>query len=316
MGEFELIARHFAPWGGDDPDVRLGIGDDGAVIVPPDGEDLVLTCDALVEGIHLPMEAPPEAWGRRLVAVNLSDLGAMGARPRWALLALTIPEFDDSWLSAFARGLGERLREAGVALVGGNTARGPRSATLTLVGSLPARSALRRGGGRKGDSVFVTGVLGAGGYARRLWNQGVRERALLAPYLEPNPPWRLGPALRARATGAIDISDGFLADLGHLLEAADLGADIDIEALPLAPGLDPARRADLNLALAGGDDYELCLTARAEESELLRAEAQRLGVRLTRVGFLTEARGLRLRRGGEEVPLPEVLGHDHVRRPP
>ncbi len=313
MGEFDLIARYFAPLGGADPEVRLGIGDDGAVLAPPAGDELVVTCDSLVEGIHLPAGAPAVSWGRRLLAVNLSDLGAMGATPRWALLALTIPEDDTFWLEDFARGFGERAREARVALVGGNTTRGPRAATLTLLGTLPPGSALRRNTGRAGDLVLVTGVLGAAALGRRLWDRGVRAGRRLEPYLDPDPPWRLGPFLRGRATGAIDISDGFLADLGHLLEASGTGAEIEIGALPLAPGLDRVQGGDLELALAGGDDYELCVTVSEERLGVLTAGARDLGVRLTRVGCLTSEPGLRLSDGGRGVPTPRVMGHDHFR---
>jgi thiamine-monophosphate kinase len=312
MGEFDLIARLFAPLGGSDPDVRLGIGDDAAVLAPPVDAELVLTCDSLIEGIHLPAGAPAVSWGRRLAAVNLSDLGAMGAAPRWGLLALTIPEEDDVWLADFARGLGERLADARVALVGGNTARGPRVVTLTLLGALPPGSALKRSTGHAGDAVLVTGVLGAGALARRLWEEGVRDRRVV-PYLEPEPPWRLGALLRGKATAAIDISDGFLADLGHLLEASAVGAEIDLERLPLAPGLDRGSRDDLEVALTGGDDYELCLTAPEAVLGGLVAEARDLGIALTPVGRLTLEPGLRLFGAGRSLPVFPAPGHDHFR---
>jgi thiamine-monophosphate kinase len=312
MGEFDLIARCFAPLAGVDPDVRLGIGDDGAVLAAPVGEELVVTCDSLVEGIHLPADAPAISWGRRLAAINLSDLAAMGARPRWALLALTIPEDDVCWLEDFARGLGERTRESEVALVGGNTSRGPRAATLTLLGTVPPGAALRRGTGRVGDAILVTGVLGAGALGRRLWDGGVRDARVRA-YLEPEPPWRFGPALRGSATSAIDVSDGFLADLDRLLEASGAGAEIEIERLPLAVGLDRFADADLELALSGGDDYELCVTAPEGAVETLAARARGLGVRLRRVGRLTAQPGIRLRDGERTLPLPRIRGHDHFR---
>jgi len=312
MGEFDLVDRFFVPLGGADSDVRLGIGDDAAVLAPPPDAELVLTCDSLIESIHLPEGVPAVSWGRRLAAVNLSDLGAMGATPRWGLLALTIPDEDDVWLAEFARGLGERLGDARVALVGGNTTRGPRAGTLTLLGILPPGSALRRSTGRAGDAVFVTGVLGAGALARRLWEEGVRDRRV-APYLEPDPPWRFGALLRGKATAAIDISDGFLADLGHLLEASAVGAEIDLERLPLAPGLDRGSRDDLEVALTGGDDYELCLTAPDAALGDLVAEARALGVSLTRVGRLTPEPGLRLLDAGRPVPVFPIPGHDHFR---
>lgn len=316
MDEASVIVRHFVPLGGADPAVRVGIGDDGAVLAPPVGEELVLTTDALLEGVHLPADAPAESWGRRLAAVNLSDLGAMGARPRWALLALALPEAREDWLAGFARGLGEGLAAAGVSLVGGNLTRGPRNLALTLLGTVPAGRVLTRRDGRPGDAVLVTGRLGAAALARRRWFAGERETEAVRAYLEPDPPWRLGSLLSGHATAAIDLSDGFLADLSRLLAASAVGAVIDLDALPLAPGLDPRDEGDLRLALAGGDDYELCFTAPGPALATVADLARGLGRPLARVGTLVEGSGLRLRRGGNDVTPPVFGGYDHFRPPP
>ncbi|WP_459872765.1 thiamine-phosphate kinase [Halomonas shantousis] len=297
--EFELIARYFAsprhPQTG--ADVILGPGDDCALLTPAPGQTLAVSVDTSVVGVHFPEDAPPEAIGHRALAVSLSDLAAMGARPRWCLMALTLPEADPDWLEAFARGFHALCERTGVALVGGDVTRGPLAISVTVHGEMPAGTALRRDGARPGDCLAVTGTLGGGHGGLHNWNQGARDLAdpLLSAYLLPQPRLAAGEALRGLAGAAMDISDGLLADLGHLCRASGVGAELDLERLPLAPGLDAVLGGEgaRHAALCGGDDYEL-LVALPEYS--VTTAQQRLSAHdltLSVIGTFTAQPGIR-----------------------
>jgi len=300
ISEFDIIARYFAARPARRPDVALGIGDDAAVLRVPPGCELVLAVDTLVSGVHFPEDTPPEDIGYKALAVNLSDLAAMGAEPAWLSLALTLPEPDEAWLAGFAAGLFELADAHGMALVGGDTTRGPLSVSVQVAGLVPAGGALRRAGARPGDLVCVTGTLGDAALglqvAQGRLDRGVEDNDFLRKRLDrPTPRVAAGQALRERAHAGIDISDGLGADLGHLLEAGGVGARLDLSRLPLSPAFERYRAgladpdAALSLALGGGDDYELCLSLSPEVFEALPA----LDVALTRVGVIEERPGLR-----------------------
>ena len=295
--EFALIDRIRARAQGR-ADVVLGIGDDAALLRVPDGHELVLSTDTLVSGVHFPADTAAADVGWKALAVNLSDLAAMGAQPAWCTLALTLPEDDADWLDAFLDGFCELAAAHEVALVGGDTTRGPLSITLAMHGFAPAGSALRRGGARGGEDVWVTGTLGDAAGALRQWQGGGLQSAKLRYRLDrPTPRGGAGLALRGLASAAIDLSDGLAADLGHVLAASGLGAEIELGRLPTSRTLVehfPGDAARWRLQLAGGDDYELCFTASSAQAlEIERALAQ-CEVHATVVGRTTRDRGLRL----------------------
>lgn len=320
MNEFALIDRFFRR-ATHDPAVRTGIGDDGAVVAPAPGCDLVLSVDMLVEGRHFLAGADPAALGHKTLAVNLSDMAAMGANPRWALLAGALPDFDERWLCDFTRGLFELADRFDVALIGGDTTRGPRNLCLTIVGELPAGTAITRAGATPGDDIFVSGTLGDAALAlavlQRRATLGSADFAKARSRLEtPEPRVALGARLRGVATAAIDISDGLTGDLAHILEGSGAGAVIDLasipRSMPLAALIDGEKR-DLGLAclLAGGDDYELCFTAPPSSREAIAAIARDGSVPLTHIGHVTAGTGLVVRdeRGVPLAKLPRSFDH-------
>ncbi len=286
-------------------DVALGIGDDAAVLTVPPDQQLVVSTDTLVSGVHFPEGSPAASIGHRSLAVNLSDLAAMGARPAWALLALTLPEADEDWLTQFAAGFGSLAREHRVALVGGDTTRGPLCVTVEVLGLVPPGSALRRGGAAAGDLVFVSGTPGdaAAGLLieqGRLSAPAPAAAHLRARFLEPSPRVALGERLRGFASACIDVSDGLMGDAGKLALASGLALEIDYEALPLSAALREALdpQAAAHLALSGGDDYELCFAVAAQRVPQLTAELPPERWGYTRIGTLRAGSGVRLMRGG------------------
>jgi thiamine-monophosphate kinase len=304
LSEEALIDRFFAALGAARRDVVLGVGDDGAVLEPPPGQQLVAVVDTLNEGVHFPPDMPPAALGHRLLAVNLSDLAAMGARPAWATLSLSLPAAEEAWLVDFARGLGALAEQHEVSLVGGDTVRGPLSLSLQMLGFLPPGQALKRRGARPGDAVFVSGKLGAAAAGLRALAAGERSGPLVDAFLWPRPRVALGLALRELASAAIDVSDGLLTDLGRLLAAGGVGATVDAARLPLADaalaccGEAEARR----LALAGGDDYELCFTVPAALQAELPSRLAGAPVPITHIGRVEAAPGLRLTDAPPDLP--------------
>jgi thiamine-monophosphate kinase len=265
VDEFALIRRHFAALSPPADSVALGIGDDCALVRPAPGQALAMTTDTLVAGRHFPYPTRPADIGWKSLAVSLSDLAAMGAEPRWFLLALTLPDADDEWLTAFAGGLQQLAQQSGICLVGGDTTRGPLSITITAIGLVPAGAALRRDGAQVGDLVCVTGTLGdaALGLARSEAGsfQTPDDGWLRVRLDRPTPRLRTGIGLRGLAHAAIDLSDGLAGDLGHVLEASGVGAMISVESLPMSEPFVrlAAMPRRLELQAAGGDDYELCL---------------------------------------------------------
>jgi thiamine-monophosphate kinase len=315
MGEFEIIARYFTRVSSD-PDVVLGVGDDAAVIAV-DGL-MAVTVDTLIPGVHFPDGMAPHLTGYRLMAVNLSDLAAMGARPRWCTLALTLPEPDELWLDGFSRGLFELAERFGVSLVGGNLARGPLNLALTLMGNVERAHLLTRGGGHVGDDVYVTGTLGDSSAGVMLITErspaapGSAAAALKERFYRPVPRVGAGRALGPLATAAVDVSDGLLADLGHLCRASGCGATLDVERVPLSAellSLFPPQEA-LAHALGGGDDYELCFTAPPSRAEEVEAALDVAGTPVRRIGQLVAGQSVVCRRDGEPYT-PAVHGYRH-----
>jgi thiamine-monophosphate kinase len=312
LDEFEIIARYFSGHPGEG--VILGIGDDAAVLDV--NEPIVVAVDTIVGGVHFPPDLSSHAIGYRALAVNLSVFAAMGAKPRWATLALTLPAADESWLEGFAAGFFELATQFGVGLVGGDTTRGPLTASVQLIGTLPSGQALRRSGGRAGDDVYVTGTLGDAAGALPLLARGgtatAAESELIARFEYPTPRVAEGLALASVAAAAIDVSDGLVADLGHICRQSGCGARIDIERLPLSRalcGIYGAPRA-ADFALGGGDDYELCFTARREQAAAVAAALARCATPFTRIGELVAGNEVVCCRGGRPVALT-VSGYTH-----
>lgn len=318
LSEFELIDRFFAGRGPRRADVVLGIGDDCALLSAPPGYELAMTTDTLVEGVHFLPGTDPRDLGHKALAVNLSDLAAMGAEPAWFLLSLTLPSADADWLGAFADGLFALAARHGVALAGGNTTRGPLSITIQATGFVPLGRALQRGGARPGDRVFVTGTLGdaALALAARLGHADLSEdeAATLAARLDrPEPRVAAGLALRGLASACIDLSDGLAQDLGHVLAASGAGARVDAECLPLSPPVRAwiERTGRWDMVLAGGDDYELCFAVPTAQAELAVQDLRRAGVEATGIGEIVAGQGLSITRRGAPLAWSGVGGFAH-----
>ena len=304
MDEFELIRRYFARAGdrGVEDGVAIGIGDDGAVLIPTPGLHQVQVTDTLVEGVHFPAHLDPSDIGYRALAVNLSDIAAMGAVPRWMTLALSLPRADAAWLEAFAGGLFTAAVEFGVTLVGGDTTRSPvLVASVHVTGEIAPGAALRRDGAKPGDTIYVTGTVGdaAAGLAGLMAGSPVRE--LVRRFTRPAARVRYGRALVGHATAAIDVSDGLYGDLGKLLAASGQGAELFLDRLPLSPALGANFAVDeqRRFALSGGDDYELCFTASG-------APPDAGIVPVTAIGRVIAGHGIVCRDGDAVVPYADT----------
>jgi thiamine-monophosphate kinase len=315
MSESQLIDRYFRELGARRSDVALGIGDDAALLRVPPGSELVLTTDALIEGVHFLAGAEPHSLGHRALAVNLSDIAAMGALPAWALLSLNLPGVDEHWLARFAHGFGALASRHNVALVGGNLGRGPLSITVQLAGLVPEGQALRRDRAQPGDRVYVSGTLGDAAHSLLL-PDGAPVAGSDAQYLRqrlqyPTPRVELGAALPGVASACIDLSDGLYGDLTRLLQASGCGAQLQLESLPLSDAL---RRelGDLawQTALRGGEDYELCFCAPAA----MRSRVEELGAAtctpLRCIGELNRDGGIVLKSGNKVIQF-SASGFDH-----
>ena len=320
MNEFELIERYFAR-APRHPDVRVGIGDDAAVVAPTPGMEYAISVDMLVAGRHFAVDADPERLGHKALAVNLSDLAAMGARPRFALLAGALPAADPGWLSAFMRGFDALAARYDVELIGGDTTSGPRVLCVTVIGEVPSGQAIRRAGAKAGDVVYVSGALGdaalaLAAQAGRVTLDLETMRAVEARLDLPQPRVALGEALRGVASAALDVSDGLTGDLRHILDASRVGAVIDVAAVPVREALrlrlaGSDRELALSCMLGGGDDYELCFTADASMRSRIDAIADALALPLTPIGTITAERGLVVRdeRGNALEHLPQAFDH-------
>jgi thiamine-monophosphate kinase len=319
LSEFDLIQRYFRRDRPAGPQTVLGIGDDCALLAPTPGRQLAVSSDMLVEDRHFFAGADPFMLGHKCLAVNLSDLAAMGARPLGFTLALSLPRADPAWLDNFARGLFALADAHDCELVGGDTTKGPLNVCITIFGEVAPGRALRRDAARAGDDLWISGTLGD---ARLALAACLREAALTqedlalaAPRLHlPTPRVALGRKLAEDGLGhaALDISDGLVGDLGHILAASNVGATLDVDALPAGPAL--ARQDDAlrrRFALAGGDDYELCFTAPAMHRDAILAAGAACGTAVTRVGRITESAGLRLVDANGKPVVLDVRGWDH-----
>jgi len=317
--EFDLLRRYFTR---PTRHADLAVGDDAALFRVASGMQLAVTTDTLAAGTHFLHGTPPHDLGWKTLAVNLSDLAAMGATPRWATLALTLPAVDEGWLAAFAEGFFDCAGRYGVELVGGDTTRGPLAMTVTLFGEVPEGQAITRSGGRAGDDLWISGWPGMAALGLMVLQNRVQladASQALAALHRPTPRVEAGETLRGIAHAMLDVSDGLAGDLAHLCECSRLGVTLDVGALPLAPLI--AAGADETLArrtlLVGGDDYELLFSAPPQACGALAALAQKLGLPFTRIGQFTEEAGsILVADGPEGSPYPlDVCGYDHFALP-
>lgn len=317
MREFDLIRRlqdvFESPAATGGAPCVIGIGDDAAVLDPPADKQLVVCADTLVEGVHFPAGTSARALGHKALAVNLSDLAAMGAEPAWFLLALTLPAVDPEWLDEFAQGMAALAHRSGIHLAGGDTTSGPLNVCVTAIGLVNPGHALTRGGARPGDRVVVSGTPGRAAQALGVLQNGGEPEAAARRALEfPEPRLALGRALIGRATACIDISDGLLADLGHVLEKSAVGARLELGALPCDGDLaELPQEQRWPLQLAGGDDYELCFTLPPGEVDSLDRLAGETGAVLSVVGEVTAEPGLVICKPDGGVYVPPATGYQH-----
>lgn len=298
--EFEIIKRYFSRPA---RHAVLGVGDDAALLAPAAGMELAAATDLLLEGRHFAPGAAPRLLGHKALAVNLSDMAAMGATPRWAMLALALEKADERWLEEFAEGLYALAGRFGVDLIGGDTTRGPLTLCVAILGEVPAGSALRRDGARAGDDVWVSGELGGAAYALR----DPQDAAAAKRLHQPEPRVTLGERLRGLASAAIDVSDGFAQDLGHILETSGVGAEVRYASLPKHRVADPA--LERRCVLSGGDDYELVFTAPPAH----RAALERLSgePKLARVGTVLAGPATLRVLDERGAPIAVERGYDH-----
>ncbi len=320
LGEYDLIRHYFAT---PTPRTVLGVGDDCALMACTPGQELAVSTDMLVEGRHFLKGTDPRRLGHKSAAVNLSDIAAMGATPRWATLGLALPQPDGHWVGEFSAGFHGLLAAHGVDWVGGDTTAGPLTISVTILGEVPPLQALRRSGAQAGDDVWVSGTLGDAALGLQCLLGGddalaSDARQFCLDRLEtPTPRVALGQALRGLAHAAIDVSDGLLADLGHILDASGVGACLDFERLPRSAAMQRrlASPDAFPLMLSGGDDYELCFTAAPGSASLIQQAAARAGVAVTAVGTVTTTRE-RVLRDAHGTPMPFAWqGFDHFRSP-
>ncbi len=314
--EFDLIREFFGSSGAAANGVVLGIGDDCALLNVPAGMELAVSMDTLLEGVHFPESTAAADVGYKALAVGLSDLAAMGAKPVWATLALTLPGIDRSWLRGFSEGFFSLAKEQCVALVGGDTTRGPLTAvTVQVHGLVPQGRDLRRAGARCGDLIYVTGSLGDAALALQLMQREIPEKGWLQQRLNrPTARVEQGVALRELASACIDISDGLLADLGHILEASGVGARLELERIPLSEhylACENILQERYQLALAGGDDYELCFTIPPEKRTRLERLFTRQGWPCSCIGVIESQPGLRCFLDDGSRYHPHSKGYDH-----
>ncbi len=319
MSEFDVIRQYFtrAP-----QHSELGVGDDAALIRVSPNMELAISADMLVSGTHFFAEADPYQLGWKALAVNLSDMAAMGAQPKWATLAIALPNIDHAWLAEFSRGLFACADTFGVDLIGGDTTRGPLTISVQIMGEVPNGLAIKRSGAQLGDQIWLSGPLGHAALALAHLQARIKLDAdtfarCASALHTPQPRVALGLALRGIATSAIDISDGLAADLGHVLNASNLGAKLHLTQLPqashwpMASQLEPAEQ--LKLLLAGGDDYELCFSASAVDHERISQLGLSLGLPLLCVGEMVAERGLVVHGlAGEPLDIQEA-GFDHFK---
>ena len=303
MAEFSIIETYFNRQNKNAVD--LGVGDDSAVLTPPHGQQLVICADTSVAGRHFPMNTHPHSIGWKSVAVNLSDIAAMGAKPHSILLALSLPQIDHAWLSDFSQGLYDCCDQFGVSLIGGDTTQSPHlTITVTALGWIEQGQAVQRSGAKSGDYICVSGTVGDAAYGLAHLGHPLQQRL---DY--PTPRCELGLALKGLASSMIDVSDGLAQDLGHILKASQVGASIELNDLPLSETLRYLQHEQrYQYALAGGDDYELCFTMSPEHYNLLKQ--QNLAVNYRKIGVVQSKLGLEFTQNGLAYSL-DFHGYQH-----
>jgi len=317
LSEFSLIQRYFETLSSQRNDVLLGIGDDCALLQCPADMLIAVSIDTLVENIHFFADVDPEHLGYKSLAVGLSDLAAMGAQPAWFTLALTLPEVNENWLKGFSQGLATLAKEHNIQLVGGDTTRGPLTISIQVHGFVRPENALRRSGAYIGDLIYVTGTLGDAGAALQLhlqqWNNSllnVEDKTYLRQRLEkPTPRLEIGQQLVGLASAAIDISDGLLADLGHILDKSGVGARLDLAKLPLSLAMSKVDRTTAErFALQSGDDYELCFTVPPQYFSQIE---QRFKDQCTLIGTITDDDGIYFIDNNDALIALKGTGYEH-----
>ena len=317
MKEFELIKHFFTEQNVKRKDVLLGIGDDCAVVLPTKQQNIVVTTDTLVSGVHFPENTAPRAIGHKAVAVNLSDIAAMGAKPSWLSLAITLPEIDNDWLTEFSAGVFHLCEFYNVQLIGGDTTQGPLSITITAQGLTPEGKYLSRSGAKTGDWLYVTGDIGDAALAlKHLQGEVMVDDSFVETIKTkldyPKPRVLVGQALREYASAAIDISDGLIADLGHLCQASNVGANIVLDAVPLSAAMHDSLPFDdaINLALTGGDDYELLFTVSEDNKVGMETALSHVGTIVTCIGQVNASNTISTTLNNKPVPINST-GFEH-----
>lgn len=319
MDEFQLIKHYFANAHSSRQDVLLGIGDDAALLQVPANQTLVVSSDTLIAGVHFPENTTPQDIAYKSLAVNLSDLAAMGAQPAWIMLALTLPEVEENWLDLFSQGFFELMNAYQLALIGGDTTKGQLSITLQAMGFVPINQALKRSAAKPGDEIYVTGTLGDAGLALRILQNQISlndifdKNFLFSRLNRPTPRVNIGLALRNISHCAIDISDGLAADLNHILESSGVSARVCVEDLPVSPSMTKAvsQEMAIDLALNAGDDYELCFTVNPSQKKYLSELAEKEKCAITRIGVIENGSGLHLHYRNENPYQGRILGYQH-----
>jgi thiamine-monophosphate kinase len=289
--EFDLIREYFT-WSSDQSSVVLGVGDDGAICSVEPGYGLVTSIDTLIAGVHFPESTGATDIAYKALAVNLSDMAAMGALPKYFTLALTLPEMDPSWLQNFSQSLKQLSEQFGVSLIGGDTTRGSLSITISIIGWIEHSEALRRSGAKIGDGIYVSNTIGDAAFSLwQLQNNDIPDSDCFAKLNRPMPQVELGRSLRGVASACIDISDGLVQDLSHILKASQVGARVEAEQIPLTKVLTDhvTKQSDWSLVLNGGDDYELCFTVPEKNQEMLGDISKRCDVKITQIGVICES---------------------------
>ncbi|MCH7694691.1 MAG: thiamine-phosphate kinase [Proteobacteria bacterium] len=318
LSEFKLINKYFKDLTAVQNDVICGIGDDAAIINIPAHKELVVSVDTLVNGVHFLPATDPYDIGFKSLAVNLSDMAAMAAQPRWATLSLTMPDNDAAWLESFSKGFKDLAQQYSVALVGGDLTHGPLTITIQILGLVATGAAIKRSGARPGDAIYVSGCLGAAALALKVLNKEIQGVSTLSAscnrhLLQPVPRIDIGNNLQGIATSAIDISDGLIADLGHILKASSVGAVIELDTVPLCKELNKVTDQDLvwQLSLCSGDDYELCFTVPSSRKDELDSKLSAVDCPISCIGVIQEGSVLRcLLADGSEYDI-KAAGYRH-----
>lgn len=294
MAEFSIIERYCQGLGADHSETQLGVGDDAAVIRVPDDKELAISVDTMVEGVHFHAGIEPADLAHKLLAVNLSDMAAMGACAQWATLTLTIPNYDEAWLAEFSKTINSVAQQYDLQLIGGDTTQGPLNVSLQIMGVLPLGQSLKRSGAEVGDDVYVSNTIGDAALALKLMSDDFdfREsghRLLLDAIHRPQPQCELGLGLLDLANSCIDISDGLVADLGHISKQSGVSLELNVASLPLSESFRHVSNSiDYDLALTGGDDYQLAFTAAPCQRAQLEALSTSISVPITQVGRVVE----------------------------